>query len=209
MKNEKKNNKSLIIIIILVIMVLGLGSYIAYDKLLSNNVENNEKNSTETSVQKTISEEEALKIGNELWKYAINTVWGTESVWKRHYSEENEYGAKEIICDTTVEEVKKKYSSDFKSEWCCGDDGQATYNTLDEFVSRKCEGIQRGSHTGYKNTTLTVKEIQEYKIVFTAISTYEPTAGDDPGTTVKNVEKDFVIVKQNNDWVISYFYLPN
>ena len=212
-----KNNKGLIVlIVVLIIMVLGLGGYIVYDKLLTSNTKetttsnNSQSNDTETE-KKSMSESEALTIGNELWEYAFSTYWGGEPAWKSHTGETNEYGVKSIVCDTTIEQVKLKYSSDFKAQSCLSDGSTCTDYTIDTFIPQTaCQGAGRGGLQDYKETNLKVKEIQANKIVFIAKSEYCGSSFcHESKDTVKEIEKDFIITKQDNNWLISTFYLPN
>lgn len=225
MESEKKNNKILIVLlVILSILVLGLSGYIVYDKIISNkdtkasiedsnkiNNNNNNNNKNETEVKNTISENEALSIGNELWKYAYSTFWGDEPAWKSHYGEVNEYGGSPIICDTTIEQVKQKYSSDFKAQTCYSDGSNCIDYTIDTFIPQNtCQGAGRGGLQNYKDTSLTVKDIKDDKIVFTATSAYcSSSFCHESNDTTKEIKRDFVIIKQNNNWLIDYFYLPN
>lgn len=221
MEKEKNNNKGLVgLIVVLAIMVLGLSGYIAYDKLLANNTkETSESNNSQTKTQNnsiennqnSMSESEALSIGNELWNYAYSTYWGAEPAWKSHTGETNEYGGKPIVCDTTIEQVKVKYSSDFKAQSCLSDGSTCTDYTINTFIPQTaCEGAGRGGLQNYKETNLKVKEIQDNKIVFTAKSEYCGSSFcQESKDTVKEIEKDFIIIKQNDNWLISNFYLPN
>ena len=219
MENEKNGNKRLVtLIIILMIMVLGLGGYIVYDKLLTSNTKetatsnNSQSNDTETE-KKSMSESEALTIGNELWEYAFSTYWGGEPTWKSHTGETNEYGGKPIVCDTTIEQVKSKYSSDFKAQSCFSDGSTSTCTdyTIDTFIPQTaCQAAGRGGLQDYKETTLKVKEIQANKIVFIAKSEYcSSSFCHESKDTVKEIEKEFIITKQDDNWLISTFYLPN
>lgn len=225
---KKNNSKGLYaIIVILSIAVIGMGLFIMYDKGVifskttsitkndNNVINNNEKETTEQIVNK-LSEEEAMKIGQELWNYAYHTYWGGEPTWSKHLSETpNEYGAKYYICDTTVDEVKAKYTSDFKSEFCYSDGSTCYDYKIDEFINtndgyQPCDGAQRGGIQTYKETTLTVSDIQSDKIVFTANSAYCSTSFcRESKDTEKEIKKDFIIKKVNDSWLISYFYLPN
>ncbi len=215
---EEKNNKGLIIlVIVLFIMVLGLSGYIAYDKLIAKDEPETApvKETTTTTteeVEETMSESEALKIGNELWDFAFSTFWGTEPAWSKHVSSEvNEHGGRENICDTKVEDVKKKFASDFKAQSCLSDDTTCASYTVKNFVpSEACQGAGRGGLQDYKETSLTVKDIQANKIVFTANSEYCGSSFcHESKETVKEIKKDFVIVKEDDNWLISSFYLPN
>lgn len=218
MENEKNGNKRLVtLIIILMIMVLGLGGYIVYDKLLTSNTKetttsnNSQNNDTETEKNRVMSESEALTIGNELWEYAFSTYWSGEPTWKSHTGETNEYGGKPIVCDTTIEQVKSKYSSDFKAQSCFSDGSTCTDYTIDTFIPQTaCQDAGRGGLQDYKETTLKVKEIQANKIVFIAKSEYCGSSFcHESKDTVKEIEKDFIITKHDDNWLISTFYLPN
>lgn len=199
---ENKNNKGLIIlIVVLVIMVLGLSAYIAYDKLLTNKPKGTTTSNdtiVDTNKEKeTMSESEALSIGNELWEYAYSTYWASKPAWEVTNSNDNE-------CDANnVSKIKEKYATDFKAN---GPEPDWDY-TLDTFMH--CSG-GRGATQTYKETNLIVKEIQDNKITFTAKSEYcDSPFCMDSKDTVEIIEKDFIIIKQNDNWLISYFYLPN
>jgi hypothetical protein len=221
MDNQNKKIRGLIIIvIILVVLIVTLGGYIFYDKLMSkedtkNNIENSNKNNNNDKVEKEeeklISENEALSIGNELWEYAYSTYWGIEPAWESHTSDTvDQYGGHPIVCDSTIEQVKQKYASDFKAQ-SCSDDSTCTNYTIDDFIPElQCEGHGRGGLQSYKGTKLTVKDIQADKIIFIATSTYcESGFCDESSDTLNEIKKDFVIKKQNDNWIIAYFYLPS
>ncbi len=211
---ENKSNKGLIaLVVILLVAVLGLTSYIVYDKVLSK--EKEEKEKVEEIVEKDLlSEEEALSIGNELWEYAHRTYWGGEPVWKSHDGEVNEYGGRPIICDTTKEEVKQKYTKDveiFMDDVSSSNEEDTLKLSIDEFIpSNACSGAGRGGLQNYKETNLSVKEIKEDEIIFIATSEYCGSSFCHESTeTVKELKKDFIIQKENDKWLIASFYLPN
>ena len=201
MEAEKKNNKGLIgLVVVLVVMVLGLSGYILYDKLLTNNTKETTTNNTivnTNEAKETMSESEALSIGNELWEYAYSTYWASKPAWEVTSSNDNE-------CDANnVSKIKEKYATDFKAN---GPESDWNY-TLDTFMH--CS-YGRGSNQMYKETNLKVKDIQENKIIFTAKSEYCGSSFCmESKDTVKVIEKDFIIIKQNDNWLISNFYLPN
>ena len=212
-----------IIIILLLVVILGLIFYICYDKgLILNNKEEVEKENTETDNEESkeikntinkLTEQEALALGKEMWKYAYSTYWGTEPTWKTHLGDKNEYGGVQKICDTTIEEVKQKYTSDFKAREHCSleDKSQCLEDTVDEFIgSNPCGGHARGGDQFHKETNLEIKSIEENKIIFKAISSYCDTSFCQDYTNITHhVEDEFIITKQNDTWLISYFYLPN
>lgn len=78
---EKKNIGLIVLVIILFLLVLGLGGFIVYDKVLSNNeIENNENNNSEVdnnqNESKLLSNEEALAEGKRLYDKA-NDIYET------------------------------------------------------------------------------------------------------------------------------------
>ena len=225
---KKSNSKGLyVIIIVLLIAVIGMGLFIAYDKGVifnkttnddkqNNNVVDKKESEETTEVVNKLSEEETMQIGKELWDYAYGTYWGKDNVFTKHLSETvNEYGAKYYICDTTIEQVKAKYASDFKAQSCLIDDNPCADYTINDFINTYdgyviCDGAQRGEIQTYKETNLTIKDVQADKIVFTATSAYcARSFCMQSDETVKEIKKDFIIKKENDNWVISYFYLPN
>lgn len=214
-KKEKKSSVILVTILIIVLLVAAVlggflagASYIASKSLEKKKEVKEELNKETISEEKSnvLSAEEALKKGNELWEYAFATYWGKESVWKRHEGEVNEAGGRELVCDTTAEEVKKKYSSDFKYIGDFGENGG-----VDDFVPSDCFNAgNRGGDQMYKTTTLKVKNVEDDKIVFDATSEYCGSSFcHESNETEKTVIKDFVIVKENDQWLINSFYLPN
>lgn len=205
---EEKNNKSLIVIIvILVLLVLGLGGFILYDKVISPKLDNTEV--LEEDLATGLTEKEALSIGNDLWEYAFSSFWGGAPAWTTSLDDVNEAGGREINCDTDVNEVKANYTSDFKAQSCYSDGTSCTDYSLDDFVT-SCIGGGRGGIQTYKDTTLAISSIEDNKIVFNAISEYCGSSFcSESNETEKEVAKEFIIVKENDKWLISYFYLPN
>ncbi len=222
MEVKVNKNRSNIIIIILLILVIGMAIYIIYDKyFIRSKVENKSKeNLTETqedltesnnnsnTLTNTMNDQEAIDLGNRLWTYAYDSFWGRESVWKRHVGPVDQYGVGPIICDTTAEEVKVKYTTDFKAEFCF--EANCNYYDIDFFISGNCEGAGRGGDQTYIETILKVNEIKANEIKFTATSTYCDSAFCHNGKNVsKTIDKDFIIKKVDNNWLISYFHVPN
>lgn len=71
---EKKNNSGLyIFLVILILIVIGLGGYIVYDKVLNKNDINN---SNDDLVEEVLSQKEATTITNDLVKKAIEIYEG-------------------------------------------------------------------------------------------------------------------------------------
>jgi len=210
---EKKSYGGLITtIVVIVVMLLGIGSYFIYEKVINpkNNVELKDGENIDKE-NEALSHGDALTKGNELWEYAFSAYWGTKPAWSTSKGEVNEAGGQEIKCDTTLEEVKKKFSKDFEAETCLSDESVCDKMTIDQFINENsCTGAGRGSEQTYKETNLEVGTVQENEIVFTATSEYCGSSFcHESKKTVKTVSKDFIIVKENGEWVIKNFYLPN
>lgn len=222
-KKPGKDNRILYCIIsLLLLIILGMGIYIACDKgiIFSNSdtkEENknssskdeseepeedsnaNEESSNEAPITNKMSNDEALAIGNKLWTYAYDAYWGNEAVWKRHTGEANEYGGRPIICDTTINDVKASFNSNFSYEMVTCQTNNCLSTNLNAFLQGQCQGAGRGSKQDYQSTTLSIKNIEENKITFTATSTYSSSS---------TLNKDFIIEKNNSNWLISYFFIP-
>ena len=209
---EKKSNSGLIAaIVILVVIIIGLIGYIIYDKEIAPKLEVKDGQVVENGEVKdsALTHGDALTIGKELWDYAFSAYWGGKPAWSTSTGEVNEAGGQPIVCDTTADEVKKKFSKDFKGESCLSDGVTCANYGIDDFVV-SCTGAGRGSLQDYKETNLEVGTVQENEIVFTAISEYcGGSFCHESDETVRTVSKDFIISRENDEWVIKYFYLPN
>ena len=202
---KKGNGSSVVIIIILLLIIGGLGGFIfankdnLFSKDKDKTEEKDKKKEKEEKKETKLSEKEALSIGQELWDYAYDTFWGGEKVWKKDSNNK---------CSTTVEEVKAKYAKDFKIT-----DPSYNYSSLDEYV-KECGAGARGAIQTYKETKLNVKSIEEDKITFTATSSYCSNSfcndyPDKPNKIEKEEDHDFIIVKENDNWLIQTYRLPN
>ena len=203
MEEKKKSNIGIIILVIVLLCAAFAGGMYAGVKEAKCQCKPIKKDSEETSFSDKLSDAEALKIGNELWKYAYSTYWGEEPAWVSKY-ENNEK-----ICVTTADEIKEKYSSDFKVTGAIFNNEE---KTIDESIPKDCLG-GRGGNQFYKDTKLEVKSVEEDEIVFTAISSYcDRMLCQDSNPKVqeeKEEKKDFIIEKEDDEWLIKYFYLPN
>ena len=211
MEKEKNNKVYIIIIIILSFFVIGLVSYIFWDKYYLNNETDNkiqevENDTIDNETKKFIIDDKyyldindenlAIEIGKSLWNYAKGAYWGMDNVWKN--------------CTTSFEEVKSYFSKDFTYE--TSHSGPKPFDTFiystDELPA--CMGAARGSDQVYKDTELEINKIENGKIIFNATSKYcDSPFCEESDNIAKEITKDFIIVKENGRWVISYFYLPN
>ena len=196
---EKKSYSELIAVIIIIsLFAVGIGIMMIHDRL-------DKKDNSVEEEKKALTDGEALRTGERLWKYALSSYWGTDSAWTVKARENQEQ------CIAELNEIKKKYSSSFEAETCNFDETDCYKMTIDQFVNENvCKEKRRESIQTYKNTHLVVGTIQENEVIFTASSEYCNTDNcqeSDKNVTTKN--KNFIINKENGDWVIKYFYLPN
>ncbi len=208
-ETKKKGGSTFAIILIIIALCLcGAGGYLTYKDMTTkkeantpNETTEEEETTTEEVTDSKLTDEEALKIGNELWEYARTTYWGGEPAWPTHEGEKNEAGGIPVECDTTKEEVLKKYASDFKYKYLAqGSTEDVMEDTIDNFVPADCGSAgARGSLSTYEKTELSIGTIEEDKITFKAASTYSNGL----------ITEDFIIVKDNDNWLIQQFFLPN
>lgn len=194
-ESTNKNTGLKVTIVILAILVLGLSGFIAYDKVLKDIInpvkeDSNKIKITNDEKENIISEEEALKIGNELWNYAYGTMWNDNDIWEKHIGEDG----RSIVCGKSIEQVKSRFTTNYKIQGRDLGDGSPDLEIPD------CNSGNRGAIQTYIDTTLAVSNIADDEIKYNATSTY---------TYNESTSKDFIIKKVNNEWLISYFYLPN
>ena len=68
---------------------------------------------------------------------------------------------------------------------------------------------RREKDPSYRSSHVEVGTIQENEIIFRAFSEYCEANCSEKNETTRKIEKDFVIVKDNDHWLIKNFYLPN
>lgn len=199
---------------ILIGIIIGAGSLFLYNKFYiekNNSIkkETEEKKETKKEIKESdnlLSENEALKVGNELWQYAFNTSWG--KTFKPDL---------ELI--TNYEEVKSYFTDDFYAN----NSFSETNYEFDEFfgIVKNQDGSiysyagSRGGDQQYLDTKLLIKNNSQNEIIFKAISNYcDGSIYDDSSECAskkisETKEQEFVIKKIDNEWKIKYFYLPN
>ena len=213
-----------VLIVILLLLVLGMGGYLVYDKVLSKDevkenpsVENNKKSSdNEEDIYNTLSNDEALKIGQQLWNYAYDTLWCKNFNYSSELTNLGDgHQGYEII---NYDEVRNNFSNDFVYK----DESGKTRSWEERFeqyvINGKVydpSGCSRGSDMNYGETQLSVKSITSNTLIFNSLSTYcndvmwnENNSCKDEKIT-KKVEEDFSLKLVDGNWKISNFYLPN
>ena len=216
MKNKKYDKNNIIIVFLLIIIVvLCIFLFVLIkDKILlpKNDTEivDNGKAVIDNNSNE-ITKEEALKIGKELYDYADKAYFGDKEVWPSHFVDNENGPGQTKVCDTTAEEVKKKFSKDFQFEQFFDDNKEANYSgNLDEFINStaasQCGGVNRGTLQNYLNSEINDPTIGENRITFKATSNYCSSSFCHDGKEVDHsIVKKFEIVKINDEWFIEYY----
>lgn len=186
--------------------IIGVSMYNSSKKLTQKTESIVEEITEEVTTNETtekMSEEEALELGNTLWKYADEAYFGGENVWPSHFEGNN------LVCDTTLEKVKEKFASDFKYDFY-SDTEKTESGTLDNFFvetnSTTCGGVARGTIQTYLETELSNPVITEDEITYTATSKYCSNAFCENGKEVDHtIVSSFKIKKINDEWYIAFY----
>ncbi len=216
MQNKKYDKNNLIIVLLLVIIVLLCISLfvIVKDKFLTSKNDNEvvDKGKAIINTEEVeITKEEALKIGKELYDYADKAYYGGSEVWPSHFVKNENGEGQTKVCDTTAEEVKQKFSKDFKFEQFLDNSESSNYSgNLDEFIHKTdastCGELTRGTLQNYLNSEISDPEIKENKVTFKATTNYCSSSFCHEGKEIDHsLVKDFIIIKINGEWYIEYF----
>jgi len=223
-KNDKKNNKGLFIVIIVLVMLICIFlGYFVGNKLTDedkekcsevveeNKQKEDQKDDKEITTETLLTEEEALKLANDLYSKGI-TVHSCGGGLDLNYDsvitiEDMEYY--EVINWGTL---RKLFTTSAKVK---GQLGGNDYRIIDDFVEEK-DGkyydmdCGRGSLYGYIGTDFDVVSIKSDIIVFDANSKY-CTKDSDYEVNCKTyaVSEPFVIEKEDKEWKISRMIYPN
>lgn len=205
--NEKKKGKGFAYLLLIISFALiGYGTYLLYLEKTkipetNNQSESLEVEETEEVDPNLLTKQEATDIGNDLWEYAFSTYWGINPAWdvKEETTEGEEEIKKSIECNSKPEDIRKKYSNDF-IYFYADDQKDPAEGNVDDFFPTDCiSAREKQPDKDYKESSLKVKEIEENKITFYAKSEYNSGF----------VTADFIIVKENDEWLIQHYFLPN
>ncbi len=97
MENQSKNSGLYVLIVILCILVLGLGGYIVYDKIINNNT-NNISNDNSKEIKKNNNREDNTPI----IKGEINDNTNNASLYEKEYSTKTNYEVSKDFCLPTT-----------------------------------------------------------------------------------------------------------
>ena len=160
------------------------------------------------TVETKMTQSKALSIGKKLYKKAYQYYWASNI----SYNYSKIYTIKGIqYCKVTtnMNNVKKYFSTNgfkryLKNNGYVSKIGNTYYRVL----------ADRGGNIFYIGNTLEIKQITSNKIVFTSIEKYIDSNSDaDPfdykDSDIVQENKKFVIVKENNEWKIDSFTLPD
>ena len=190
--NRKKSNKlGYILGIIIICVACGL---IARGIQLMVKEENTINTTEEVvdsvqKIDKNISEEEALAIGNELWQFAFDLYWDGK-------------------CELSREEIRSKFAENaiFLAPEPVSIMG---YDKFTHANQENCQGEGREKLHHYKKTTLEYTMALDYELDFVA---YTELCAEDICTedseTVETIDGNFYISKTKDGWIITQYYLP-
>lgn len=181
-----KSSKGIIaLLVIILVAVLGIGGFV-----ISNR---NDKN--------VLTNQEALELGNSKYEEAIKCYWNIEG----DTAIVNEDGYYQI---TNINNIKEVFTANAFSKFCT-ELGIVEKNGL--YYNAYAD---RGSDISYLENELKVDNISENKITFTSIEKYCVNEEDYglEAEQVQNItteEYTFTIVKEDGNWKVDEFTLPN
>lgn len=224
---KKNNNKIVIIVVLILLVILGIGGVYVYNNFLNkeevkepetkkeepkkeeenSNVEEEKEEEEEPEeeyevediykeLEEKLKSKDPLTIGIALWDYTASVAITSASVWQMSYEGQN------IVCAKTKEDIKKRFTTDFKANGAMYDD-----TNVDDFIGT-CEPSGKVADTNYIDTTFELKSSTSKQIVINAKSTYCESYGCETHKVAKTIEKDFVIKNVNGNWLVSSFYMP-
>ena len=140
-------------------------------------------------IGRTLSEEEALEIGYDLWNFAFNIYWdGT--------------------CDITPQEINSKIWDDANILA----PSPVDIINLQTFLhpnGEDCHGVGRDKLHHYKKTTLEYRGQLDNEIDFVAYTELcQETICTEDSETVKTIDGDFYVSPKDDGWALYRFYLP-
>jgi len=223
---KRKNNVVFSVIVVILVIAVAAVCIFVYGKNIGLNdnenkndneiVENNnanEKDDTLISESRVNELEEAIKgldfsyleyegtgetvdLGVLLWKYSFATGW-----CKLFEYDDNQY----II---NYEDVRSNYTNDYRFV-LFGTEYDFNMNGVIEEIDGEYYDHSVCSRVGnllYQGSKLEVKSESNNQIIYTVVSTY---AADFDSKEMTTEEDDFIIEKEDGEWKVKYFVLPN
>lgn len=208
--------KSKILIVFLILIILGLGGYIAYDKVINKETEEPAKEEKNEVKDNTISNEEALAMGKEKYEFAREGLYlcGWKQVkydTNKHYSY-SDTGMKEVSDGTGAEYAKITNIEDIKSNL-------TKHAFIDWIKSLDIKNFEKDYYINvggcgispdyaYDKYNISVKQINEDSIVYSIDEYFYGT--DDNGISedlskATKYTSNFELIKEDNTWKINEF----
>ena len=219
---EKKNNKGLIItVVILVLLVIGLGSYIVYDKVLNKEVQEPVKEATVNN--DGISEDLAISLGKKLYIEARDVAYNLCALPHNTdicYYQKNGIMMEDNTCQSQTDELYYNVNYDLYKDIFT----QNGLNQYEKFMSSKGNFlISNNKYYVYMNlgdcyqgldkdaTKISISNMSENKIVYDINEhycdfdeNYEDCITNN-GKFGTNIDTTITIIKENNDWKIEEY----
>lgn len=173
---------------------------------ITSNADSNVTSNVESNVNSNISKlsnEEALNIGNDLYKKA-KTSYADKMNQESCSDSSNIDGEMLTDCTSLYNNLLNYFSTNNQ----VSRGGSPKENIFSSFINKNSKYYlvpSGGGFNGEAKTTLTISSLEENKIIFTAKSVIS-LPNEQGQLEVDSTETDdFIIVKENNTWKISYF----
>ena len=211
-QNKKDRPIGGIILIILLIIAIGTTGYITY-KVLTEDDGTGDISIKEDNNKNVLSDEDALKVGNELYKTGYKLMFGRESELsmencKKAYDESQKY----FVNGAKVNYTPSYYRSEIDIKY-----GTVEKNFYNESGSLDCQNIVTNNTYYIGEENLKIASKKEKIITFDKVATY-----CDKNTFDHMEEQDlskcprkvtttykFIIEKEGSDWKISKLSVIN
>lgn len=200
---EKRN--IIITYILLIIIIIVLLIMVFYYKGLSNKTcpkcENNNTTTTTNTNQKINElpkEEDIINTGKTLWNNTYNLYWNFMKNIK--YTEIN------------LGENKINNMNDFNFTSLTNNALNELYNSLNiknNNGTYYIDSIRTKEDTTYMISEITLKENKDNKIIYNVESKYCASGDKTNCKDVASVNNDFIIIKENNNYKVESFILPD
>lgn len=229
-----KKNLKLIVFVVLTFMLLILSGCSVDNEVVNNDIQNSEniinENLQENNADKKLSEQEALDIGYDLYTYGIypqyydeetNEIYLGKSRVEEKYEESITFDEDYLGYKFGSNEDVENYFSEKRIKELELQEAPYRLKNVDGVWYLGQPGV--GSDFSYIGTVLTIKSLEENKIVFTATDCISWDYAENGGTDFEKYngkklyeyidelkskykceteDHDFVIIKENGNWKI-------
>lgn len=165
---------------------------------IDSNITSNNSNIT------TLSNDDALKIGNDLYTKAKDT-YSDKMNQDSCGNSVNVDGEQLVDCTALYNNLLNIYATDNKA---ARSSISSADNIFSSFINKNGKYYlvpSGGAYNGEATTTLTITKIEENKITFAAKSVISKYNEQGQLVVDGTVTDDFIIIKENNAWKVSYF----